>query len=203
MTMKFQLPSRIVLIWLLAIPSSRYAFASPGIEPDVLPDAVVPNGVSLVPEDTLRAFRVTGSQESLLKVSYVPDSRLGTGEVLRAQTVEKPLQSYGCQLAVSTVAPVARGDLIAASFWMRKIESSGASGTVGFVFEGAAPPYLRSIGVEKSAGPDWKRVDIYFAAANPFAPGEAVANLRLGYAPQTVEIGAFALKDLGPEPVPE
>ena len=151
----------------------------------------------------MHAFKLTGAQKSLLRVSYVPDTRLGAGVALRAETIEQPVQPYGCQLALATVVPVTRGDLIAASFWMRTVSSSSDAGTMGFVFEEAGPPYLRSVGVEKSAGPSWKRVDIYFAAAASFAPGAAVANLRLGYAPQTLEFGAFALKDLGPEPVPE
>ena len=70
-------------------------------------------------------------------------------------------------------------------------------GFVGFTFEQAVEPYKRSYGYETSAGRAWTRFDLPFRAADNYAVGEAVMNLRVGYAPQTVEIGGIALTNYG------
>lgn len=154
-------------------------------------------GASLLPADALRAFKVTGSRNDAGKITIVSARHPEFTEAIRAQTLEQPSKPYEFQLTAPTAAPIAKGDVLFASFWMRTIESPMNEGFTGFIFEQRAEPYQRSMGMETSAGTEWKRIDLPFRAAGSYAAGEAAMNLRLGYAPQTVEIGGITLKDLG------
>lgn len=116
---------------------------------------------------------------------------------IRAQTTKQPEKAYQIQLAAKNVAPIAKNDVLLATFWMRTLESPMQEGFVGFTFEQAVEPYKRSFGYETWAGASWTRFDLPFRAAESYAPGEAVMNLRIGFAPQAVEIGGISLRDYG------
>jgi hypothetical protein len=78
---------------------------------------------------------------------------------------------------------------------MRTIESPMQEGFVGFTFEQGSPEFKRSFGYETSTGTEWTRFDFPFRSADNYAPGEAVMNLRVGYAPQVVEFAGIELRN--------
>ncbi len=151
------------------------------------------NAISLLPADTLSSFKMGGPKAGDAQVTTVDAKTPDFERALRVRTMVPPPRPYDIQLASRNVEPIAKGDILLASFWARTIESPMQEGFIGFTFEQATPDFKRSFGYETSVGTTWKRFDFPFRAADDYAPGEAVMNLRLGYGPQIVEIAGISL----------
>ena len=152
---------------------------------------------SLLPADTVGAFKISGARAADGVISIVDSDNPNFKRAIRAQTLAQAQKPYEIQLRALNVAPIQKNDILLVTFWMRTLQSPMDEGFVGFTFEQAVEPYKRSYGYETSAGRAWTRFDLPFRAADAYAPGEAVMNLRIGFAPQTVEIGGIALKNYG------
>ncbi len=150
---------------------------------------------SLLPADTLQAFQIAGPSAADAKVEIVAVQNPNFNQAIRVRTVAQPQRPWDMQLAARNANPIAKGDILLASFWMRTLESPMQEGFVGFTFEGPGPEFKRSFGYETSAGTAWKRFDFPFKSADNYAPGEAVMNLRVGFAPQTVEFAGISLRN--------
>ncbi len=155
------------------------------------------NSISLLPTDTVEAFKLSGPQAADAKASVVDVDNPDFKRAIRAQTLKQPQRPYEIQLAAKNVAPIKKDDVLLATFWMRTLESPMQEGFVGFTFEQGSADFKRSFGYETSAGTSWKRFDLPFRSAGDYAPGEAVMNLRVGFMPQTVEFGGISLTDYG------
>ena len=151
----------------------------------------------LLPADTAGAFKVSGTRAADAVISVVDADNPNFQRAIRAQTLAQAQKPYEIQLRAVNIAPIQKNDVLLATFWLRTIQSPMDEGFVGFTFEQSVEPYKRSFGYETSAGKQWTRFDLPFRAADNYAPGQAVMNLRLGYAPQTVEIGGIALTNYG------
>ena len=151
--------------------------------------------ISLLPADALGAFKISGSKAADAQVSLVAVEHPDFKTALRVATLVQPQRPYEMQLAAPNAAPIAEGDILLASFWMRTVESPMLEGFVGFTFEGPGPDFKRSFGYETSAAATWKRFDFPFRSAGNYAIGEARMNLRVGFAPQIVEIAGVSLRN--------
>ncbi len=183
------------LLFSVVAASSGCANAQMPAQPAMAADAKAP--FSLLPADTVEAFNISGPRADDAKVSVVAVNNPNFKRAIRAQTTKQPQRPYEIQLAAKNVVPIAKNDILLATFWMRTIESPMQEGFVGFTFEQAAADFKRSFGYETSAGSSWKRFDLPFRSADDYAPGEAVMNLRIGFLPQTVEFGGISLVNYG------
>src|SRR5206468_6512648 len=66
-----------------------------------------------------------------------------------------------------------------------------------FVFELNGSPYTKSVQYPVQAGGGWSKVQVRFRAAQAYAVGQAHAIFRLGYEPQTIEIGGAKVESFG------
>lgn len=159
---------------------------------------VVPaGGLSILPEDAIEKFRLAGGEAEAARVNLVPVSGPGFERAIRAQTTREPKSPWLVQLAVPTVEPVKKGDIVLASFWIRGLEAATGEAYVGLVFETRREPFTQGANFEATAGTAWQHYRVAFAAPTDYPAGEAVLNLRLGYAPQTIEIGGVSLQNFG------
>ena len=109
---------------------------------------------------------------------------------------------WSVQLVAANAQPIEKGDAILATFHLRApTPPEGAPlGQTEFVFElGRAPTTSRSsIRFRRAAnGP---RFTIRFTAAQAYARGEAHMIFRLGYHPETIEIGGATVVSFGKHP---
>ena len=96
-----------------------------------------------------------------------------------------PLQSRrGAQAAWRDERPM--------SVTSRTKRKEGGIAETSFVFERAQEPYTKSITYPLRVTPEWRRVAVRFAAEESYAPGEAQMIFRLGYEPQTIEVGGVS-----------
>jgi GH35 family endo-1,4-beta-xylanase len=161
----------------------------------------------LLPRDALGAFALSGSAARAARVERVqvhgrpaggPDG-VPFGEALRARTEEQPDQDFHIQLVAKTVAPVEKDDVLLATFWIRGVESVAetAEARTAIVFEQASEPYTKSLQLGVGAGPEWQQIQIPFKAVAVYRPGQAQIIFRLGYPPQTIEIGGVSVVNYG------
>jgi hypothetical protein len=119
-------------------------------------------------------------------------------EAIRATIKEGSGHEWAVQLVAENAAPIDRGDAILATFYLRTDRpQEGGVGETEFVFELNGSPYTKSIQYPVQAGGGWSKVQVRFKAAQAYAAGEAHAIFRLGYDPQTIEIGGVKVESFG------
>jgi hypothetical protein len=94
---------------------------------------------------------------------------------------------------------VSAGDVLLATFYLRT-ESTRAESTEGqteFVMELAREPWTKSVSHPVRAGRAFRKIHVRFQAAQSYASGEAQVIFRLGYEPQSIEIGGVRLENFG------
>ncbi len=161
-----------------------------------------PQPVALLPEDALAAFRLNGQNAADARLERVVVEGQPFGHALRARTEREPQLDYHIQLQARTVAAVEKGDVIHVSFWLRGAAASAETGEArtALVLEKASEPYTKLLTLPAGAqveAEDWRRVELPFTAAERYAAGEAQVLFRLGYQPQTLEIGGLSVLNYG------
>src|SRR4051812_32159537 len=144
------------------------------------------------------AFKIMGDNAKAVETKTIPVTGQPFSEATRFTVKEASSHEWAVQLQAPTAAPVAQGDAILATFYMRtETPQEGSVGESEFVFELGRSPYSKSIQYPIQAGPEWVRVQARFAADRAYAAGEANMIFRLGYEPQTIEFGAVKVESFG------
>jgi hypothetical protein len=158
--------------------------------------AAVPR-VDLLGGAGVKAFQVKG-EVNKVALTTVPVTGQPFTEAARIEIKEGSGSEWSVQITAPTAAPVDRGDAILTTFYLRTDKpQEGSVGETGFVFELAESPYTKSVEYPVQAGGEWTKVQVRFAAARPYAKGEAQAIFRLGYEPETIEIGGVQVESFG------
>jgi O-glycosyl hydrolase len=138
----------------------------------------------------------TKSTSQIVSVTGQPFNR-----ALRVVIGESSDQTNATQLTIRNTQPIEKGDVLLASFFIRGATATGnRPANVEFMFEKATNPWTKSATQGVTTSPDrntWKRVVVPFAAAETYAPGEAMVSLRLAFGPQTLEVGDLQLVNYG------
>lgn len=109
---------------------------------------------------------------------------------LRSTVTQKPTRNPAFQVGVTNSLPVAKGDVLLASFYMRTLESTDdtGEGRVKFLFEKNGSPWNRSADIIVNAGPKWQKISLPFASAENYKPGKVRAIFRFSFKPQVIEL---------------
>jgi endo-1,4-beta-xylanase len=120
-------------------------------------------------------------------------------QVLRAEIRQPSKQPWDVQVRAPTTAPVERGDVLLATFYLRTewAPAESGEGQTEFVFELARDPWTKSVSYPIRASRDWKKVYVPFVAQESYGAGEAQMIFRLGYTPETIEIGGVTVENFG------
>ncbi len=155
-------------------------------------------GVPVLGKQGIREFVVDNDAKKVV-VSFVPVEGQPFKEALRAEIKQPSGNPWDVQVHAFTKAPVERGDALLATFYFRTEwapEESG-EGQTEFVFELAKDPWTKSVSFPVRASRQWKKVTVPFAAEESYAPGEAHMIFRLGYTPETIDIGGVTVESFG------
>ncbi len=162
--------------------------------------SVVGTGASLIAPGGVRAFALHGEHDAdaeKVALSTVPVNGQPFSEALRAEIKQPSGHEWSVQLTAPTAGPVEEGDVLLATFFLRADrpnEDLGA-GQTQFVFELARQPYDKAVTYDVMAGSEWREVHVPFVAKRRFAAGEAQMIFRLGYDPETIEIGGVSVEN--------
>jgi mannan endo-1,4-beta-mannosidase len=156
----------------------------------------VGSGASLLPQGALGAFKVQGATENVA-VTPIAVSGATFSQALRAEVKKGSKNEYAVQLVARNAVPVEEGDSLLATFYIRAekpLEDIG-TGQTQFVFEQAKEPYDKSVTYDIQVGTEWREFHLPFVAKRSFAAGEAQMAFRLGYEPETLDIGGLTIED--------
>jgi endo-1,4-beta-xylanase len=146
----------------------------------------------------IKAFTLQGKTERA-SVSMVAVEGQPFSEALRAEVKEKSGNNWDVQVQTRVAQPVAYGDVILATFYVKGEASRQESGEAQtqLVMELARPPWAKSVEYPVRVGHDWSKIYARFKAERSYAAGEAQLIFRLGYAPQILQIGGVTVENFG------
>jgi hypothetical protein len=153
----------------------------------------LPKGAMLVgPKGTLE-FELHGTKEKV-ELNTVSVEGQPFQQALRADVKESGGSEWSVQMQTKTVSAVKKGDLLHATFYVRSVkpQESGVAET-SFVFEQAGEPYSKSVTYPIRLTPEWRKVAVRFTADADYGPGAAQMIFRLGYEPESIEIGGISV----------
>jgi mannan endo-1,4-beta-mannosidase len=133
-----------------------------------------------------------------VEVTALPAAGQPFSDAVRIAIKEGSGSPWGVQLQGPIAAPVAKGDAVLATFYLRtETPQEGSVGETEFVFELARAPYNKAASYPVQAGPSWSKVQVRFLADRAYAAGEAQMIFRLGYEPETIDIGGVKVESFG------
>lgn len=164
-----------------------------------------PAGVSILAKPALDCFEMTGPAT----VSRVAVDAPGFDRAWSLVTPPYSGAFYDIRMRCWDTLPVAKGDLLVATFWMRTVSTAVGRGLAAVVMEKGAPPWTKSVMRTVTAGSDWTRHQIAFRSSEDYsAPGAEGRTLwrpdtyNLGiwltFPPQEIQIGGFDIRNYGP-----
>lgn len=156
----------------------------------------LPAGTAVVAEDTAAAFHLAG-EATAGQCEAVSVEGQEFGRAVRATTLRQPEQLWRLKVQAATVAPVAKDDVLLATFQARCASASGDEAAADFVFEQDGQPFVKSVEFSVTVGRQWQKFQIPFVSRGTYPAGQADVNFRLGYPPQTIEIAALTVVDFG------
>jgi len=148
-------------------------------------------------DDLLERLELMGRQRELAVSHIVDVAGLPFSKALRVSTVSAAQSEWNVQLAAGIDSGVSNGDVLLARFWMRCIASMTGEGFVTFVYEMAHPEFDKAAEMRLGAGVEWTECCVPFRASRDFPAGEARVCFRVGYDPQTIEIGGLQIVNYG------
>ena len=143
------------------------------------------------------AFKLEGEVQKVDLAPIVVTGQPFT-DAIRATIKEGSSHEWAVQLVAENTAPIDTGEAILATFFLRtELPQEGGVGETEFVFELNGSPYPKSVQYPVQAAGAWSKVQVRFKAARAYAAGEAHLIFRLGYDPQTIELGGVRVESFG------
>jgi GH35 family endo-1,4-beta-xylanase len=160
-----------------------------------------PGGKAILPTDGLSAFRVEANT-SLAEWEEVAVTGQPFQRAYRLTTKSRPENPWGVQFSATATEGVTKGDTLLLTFYVRTVKGQAETGEArtAVVFERGEDPYSKSLDAAVSIpAQGWKRFDFPFNAQEDLPQNLARVHFRLGYDPQSFEVGGISLTKWGPE----
>lgn len=158
--------------------------------------AALPPGTPVIGSRGTDEFRLSGTGGRLesVEVSGQPFTRAA-----RVTTLARPETPYQFQISTGNTAPVKKGDILLAVFWVRAVvqQPASAEARTEFCFELGREPYSKMAVRPTDLTTQWQKIYVPFVSTLDLAAGQAGIHFRAGYDPQTIEIGGVRVIDYG------
>lgn len=151
------------------------------------------HGEKMLPASNLGAFAPLGDQAELAKVQVVGVDQPTFKSAIQVETQAGARVDWNTEISAPVTKPVKRGDVMLAHFWMRCLNSMTGEGYTAFEFELNHGEYDKAVDFKISAGNEWKEIFVPFEADRDFPLGEARICFRVGYDPQTIQLGGIEI----------
>ena len=148
------------------------------------------------------AFKLRADPAIVAPVEVVPVSGQPFQQAMRLRTLAMTSNPYDVQLFATSAAPVRVGDALFARFRMRCLDSK-VPGSTEMAIEQGGPDYRKLVLLGATAGPEWREFSVRFKATEDYIGGQEIPAgkadilLRLGFGPQTIEIGGVEILNFG------
>ncbi len=176
------------------------AQAAIGAEPATAPS--LPPGKLLI-DASPNHFKLMGGAVAMAEAKVVDVQ--GPGGFARAWRVDvkdRAKEPWAIQLTADVAGEaLTRGDVVLLTVWARMLRTTDETnaGSIGIVLEQASEPFAKTLATQFSVGKAWQRFDVPAKVEQDYSKRKARVSLRLGFAPQTLEIGGLELRNFGPD----
>jgi O-glycosyl hydrolase len=198
---------RHVFYLMAFMAAATAAFVSCGATCAAQSADVPPGGTPVLAADALLTTPLAGLERTKATAQVVPVTGQTFSRALRVTIGTDAPETNATQLTMTNAAPVEKGDVLLASFYVRGSSASGKSpAQAEFLFEKTTNPWTKSAtqGVIARREPSqWRRILVPFASSESYKPGEAMASLRFAFGPQTVEVGGLSVVNYGKTKTPD
>jgi glycosyl hydrolase family 44 len=168
------------------VASVPAAAAEPGVQ--------LPPGISLVAASGIESFALQGKAE-LAELETIEVEGLPFERALQATIKDIGESEWAVQVQAPTAGAVEKDDVLLATFYARvEKEFDGGGGQTSFVFERSGAPYTKSVTYPVFLTRDWRKIQVRFTAGESYPAGGAQLIFRLGYAPETIQIGGVQVQ---------
>lgn len=159
------------------------------------------SGALVVAPEGVLAFKPFGATQKV-NVSVIDVVGQPFTKAVQAEIKEAGQSAWEVQVTAPTVAPVKKEDALLATFYARVDEpQESGGGETEFVFELAGEPYTKSVSYPVPLTAEWRKVQVRFKSVDDYEAGKAQMIFRLGYAPQTIQIGGVTVENFGKLPI--
>ena len=155
-------------------------------------------GIELLDAQGVRSFQVNGKAEradvDLIKVNHEAFK-----EAIRAKIKVASPNNWDVQIQSRIKKPVSIGDAILVTFYFRTqwTPQESGEGETELDFELAHDPWTKSKVYPVHASHEWKKISVSFIADQDLKAGEGQVVFRLGYSPETIDIGGVTVENFG------
>jgi len=141
-------------------------------------------------------LRLSGDLASQAHAQIVPVEGQDFPQAWRIDLSQQPQEPYQVELACPIPFKLDQGESVLFSVWVRALGSPDADhqGHIGLVLEQSAVPNEKLLARQYDVSADWRRLDVATTVRHDFAAGGTQLCLRLGYLPQTLEVGGTQLR---------
>ncbi len=140
----------------------------------------------LAPTSTRDFFAWGGATVADAKVAGAPAQ-----PVITVTTAAKGAQTWASAGGQSFTAPVKKGEVLTASFYVRAL--SPATATTDFSFEKGKAPYTSSSFTRIPLTKSWKKITIKIVSKEDYAPNDAHVVFHTGYGKESFQIAGLTL----------
>jgi hypothetical protein len=151
----------------------------------------------VLPKDALFSVPVGGLERTEARAETVASSGTPFTKLLRVTLPKGNVETNATQLTVPNAQPIQAGDVLLASFWVRGASLDGKlPAATEFMFERSTSPWTKSVTRSATAArvtTRWRHILVPFRSAETYAPGEAMASIRMALQPQKVELGGLSI----------
>ncbi len=159
-------------------------------------EAAAPSGgASVLAPEGPAAFTLAGATNKVA-LQLVDVAGQPFDKALQLEIKEAGQSAWEVQLTSPIAAPVEKGDALLCTFYARVVkEQEAGGGETEFVFELAGAPYTKSVSYPVPLTPEWRKVHVRFRALDTYDVGKAQLIFRLGYSPETIQIGGISVQN--------
>jgi len=155
-----------------------------------------PNRLVLSSTPDPEQFRLVGQAASEAEANVVGVRSQPFDSAWNINIQGQPLAEYQIQLAAHVRQKLNKGDTVWLAVWARAPRSSSPDlqGRIGLVLEQIADPYDKVLMRRFDVGPDWQEFNLAGKLKHDFPSDNLQVCIRLGFFPQTVEVGGIELR---------
>jgi hypothetical protein len=160
-------------------------------------ESVVGTGTDLIGAKKIQAFTLEGSDKNKVTLSIVAVTGQPFTEAVRADVKEASGHEWAVQIQAPTIAEVKENDVLLATFYVKgdKLIEDANEAETQVVLEESSAPYEKAVTYDVVMGTEWRKIHVPFVAHRSFAAGKAHVVFRLGYDPETIEIGGVTVEN--------
>lgn len=154
---------------------------------------------TIIRPDPTTQYRFYKSPSDQLRPVAVTDPSVPFTQALHVKRAVTGINVYDAAVIWNTRAAVKKGDLLLASFWVRRTTAVTTPLKFEVTFQRNAAPFSPSLVTNAPVdGSQWRKFVIPFYSKGDYAPSEASLQLQFGLVADEFDIGGVAVENFGP-----